>query len=215
IAEVIAIDKLQTRSGLNQIHYLQRSGDSRCGSHLNSLCSLITAIDSQLQEINIIFNESAMELIALCSALDPRDCYKFFKVDDACKLAYKYYPDDFTVAEKSHLIQLNYYEFDVPNHPIEIFSHNFKTFTHIGKDRKFEIYDIVFKLIRFVLTLPVSTATIERSFSAMKIVKSRLRNKMKDEYLADYLVTYVEKIIAIQFSTYSIIDDFYDIKEHR
>jgi hypothetical protein len=41
------------------------------------------------------------------------------------------------------------------------------------------------RLIRLVLTLPVSTAASERAFSAMKLVKTRLRNKMGDEFLRD------------------------------
>ncbi|GAV56774.1 Dimer_Tnp_hAT domain-containing protein/DUF4371 domain-containing protein [Cephalotus follicularis] len=83
------------------------------------------------------------------------------------------------------------------------------------KTEKYEIYHLVFKLIRLVLTLPVSTAITERSFSAIKIVETRLRNKIEDEYLTDYLVTYIEKRTATQFSTDSIIDDFYDVKECR
>ncbi|GAV56929.1 Dimer_Tnp_hAT domain-containing protein, partial [Cephalotus follicularis] len=228
IAESIAIHELQTGSGLNQICSLQRAGDTRWGSHLNSLRSLIslfdatcsvleTAIDSQLQELNNRFNDTTMELLVLCSALDPRDNYKLFKVDDICKLAAKFYPDDFTEQEKLYLrIQLQHYELDVPNHAelkklltIAELSHG------LVKTEKSEIYHLVFKLIRLVLTLPVSIATIERSFLAMKIVKTRLRNKMEDEYLADYLVTYIEKRIAMQFSTDSIIDDFYDMKERR
>jgi hypothetical protein len=52
------------------------------------------------------------------------------------------------------------------------------------------------RLIRLVLTLPVSTATTERAFSAMKLVKTRLRNKMEDGFLRDCLIIYIEKEIA-------------------
>ncbi|XP_016185695.1 uncharacterized protein LOC107627370 [Arachis ipaensis] len=61
----------------------------------------------------------------------------------------------------------------------------------------------------------VSTTTIERAFSAMKIVKTRLRSKMADEFLANNLVIYIEKEIAATFSTNSIIDDFESRKKHR
>jgi hypothetical protein len=64
------------------------------------------------------------------------------------------------------------------------------------------------RLIRLVLTLPVSTATTERAFSAMKLVKTRLRNKMEDGFLRDCLVTYIEKEIAVEISTDTIIDIF-------
>jgi hypothetical protein len=64
------------------------------------------------------------------------------------------------------------------------------------------------RLIRLVLTLPVSTATTERAFSAMKLVKTRLQNKMEDGFLRDCLVTYIEKEIAVEISTDTIIDIF-------
>jgi len=35
-----------------------------------------------------------------------------------------------------------------------------------------------------VLVLPVATATIERVFSGMKIVKTSLRNRMGDQYMS-------------------------------
>ncbi|KAJ9556068.1 hypothetical protein OSB04_010682 [Centaurea solstitialis] len=54
-------------------------------------------------------------------------------------------------------------------------------------------YPLVYKLIRLVLVLPVSTASVERSFSAMKVVKNRLRNKMGDKWMNDCLVAYIEK----------------------
>jgi hypothetical protein len=48
-------------------------------------------------------------------------------------------------------------------------------------------------LIRLILTLPVLTATTERAFSAMKIVKTRLHNRIEDDFLANYLIVYIEK----------------------
>jgi hypothetical protein len=38
------------------------------------------------------------------------------------------------------------------------------------------------RLIRLILTLPVSTATTERAFSAIKINKTRRQNKMEDDF---------------------------------
>jgi hypothetical protein len=58
-----------------------------------------------------------------------------------------------------------------------------------------------------LLTLPVSTTTTERAFSAMNIIKTRLRNKIEDEFLTDSLMLYIEKEIAATLSTDSIIDD--------
>ena len=50
---------------------------------------------------------------------------------------------------------------------------------------KSKFYHLIDRLIRLVLTLPVSIVTIERVFSAMKLLKTRFRNRMEDELLAD------------------------------
>ena len=65
------------------------------------------------------------------------------------------------------------------------------------------------RLIRLVLTLPVSTVTMERAFSAMKLLKTRLRNKMKDDFLRDCMIVYIERV------TDSIIDNLYAKKNRK
>jgi hypothetical protein len=42
---------------------------------------------------------------------------------------------------------------------------------------------------------PVATATVERAFSAMKIVKTDLRNKMGSDCLNHRMVCYIERDI--------------------
>lgn len=39
-------------------------------------------------------------------------------------------------------------------------------------------FTLVYLLIELILVLPVATATVERAFSAMNIIKSNLRNKL-------------------------------------
>jgi len=50
---------------------------------------------------------------------------------------------------------------------------------------------MVYKLLKLALLLPVATASVERVFSDMNVVKSNLRNKMSDQWLNDRLVTYI------------------------
>ena len=66
-----------------------------------------------------------------------------------------------------------------------------------------------------MLTLPVSTATTERSFSAMRIVKTRLRHKIDYDFLTDILITYIERDIAKKISMESVMNDFRDMKERK
>jgi hypothetical protein len=45
-----------------------------------------------------------------------------------------------------------------------------------------------------------NTQPTERAFSAMKIVKTRLRNRMEDDFIANYLIVYIEKEIVERFT---------------
>ena len=47
-----------------------------------------------------------------------------------------------------------------------------------------DLFPEMFKLLDILLTLPVGTASVERSFSQMKLVKTRLRNRITDDNLA-------------------------------
>ena len=81
------------------------------------------------------------------------------------------------------------------------------------RTRNSEHYKLVYRIVRLVLTLPISTTTIERAYSAMNVVKIDLWNKMENDFLTDSLMLYIEKDIASTFSLDSIVDDFEDLKE--
>jgi hypothetical protein len=51
--------------------------------------------------------------------------------------------------------------------------------------------------------------------ASMRIVKTRLRNRMEDDFLVNYFIVYIEKEIAERFIIDMIMDDFYSIKERR
>ena len=170
-----------------------------------------------MQELNSRFSEQTVELLVLSSSLDPADGFKSFNIDSICNLAEKFYPRDFAEQEKMQLrFQLQHYKHDALSHPIfqnlPIVSDLLQAMV---KSEKSDVYYLVDRLIRLVLTLPVSTTIIEQAFSAMKIVKTKLRNKMENDFLADYLVVYIENEIVENFNTDMIIDDFYSLKERR
>ena len=66
--------------------------------------------------------------------------------------------------------------------------------------RKSKFYHLIDRLIRLVVTLLVSTATTERAFSTMKLLKTRLCNRMEDELLVDNMIVYIEKEIVGNFT---------------
>ncbi|XP_061368974.1 uncharacterized protein LOC133311864 [Gastrolobium bilobum] len=176
-----------------------------------------STIDFQLQELDRRFTEQTMELLSLSSSLDPKNGYKAFNVDDICSLAEKYYPLDFSEQERISLnFQLKHFHKDIPKNPeLQNLSSISELCQGLAKTGKSISYHLVDKLISLILTLPVSTASSERAFSAMKIVKTRLRNKMEDDFLANNLVVYIEREIAKIFTTDSILEDFVNLKERR
>jgi hypothetical protein len=57
------------------------------------------------------------------------------------------------------------------------------------------VFSLVYKLIELAFILPVSTTSVEKAFSAMKIIKSKLRNKINDVWLNDLMIYYTEREI--------------------
>jgi len=176
-----------------------------------------STIDFQLEELNSRFSDGTTELLVLGSVLEPKDNFKSFKVDAIYKLAEKFYLEDFNEQEMYYLrSQLEHYHIDVIHH--ESFQ-NMSTISELcrglAETNKLQHYHLIDRLIRLVLTLPVSTATTERAFSAMKHVKIVLRNKMKEEFLTDSMMIYIERELVEGIDSDSIIDEFYSTKHRR
>lgn len=58
-----------------------------------------------------------------------------------------------------------------------------------------DIFPTLVEMIRIYATIPVSTATLERSFSKLKLVKDTLRRLCTEERLSDLLLLAIEKDI--------------------
>jgi hypothetical protein len=167
-------------------------------------------IDFQLQELDNRFSEGAMKLLILSSTLDPNDVYKSFNIDDICRLAEKYYALDFSEQEKINLrFQLKHFQLDMLNDPkLKKLSSIAELCWGLIETEKSKRYHLIDRLIRLVLTLPMSTATTERAFLAMKVIKTRLCNKIDDEFIANSLVVYIEREIFESFNSDLILDNF-------
>uniref|UniRef100_A0A096LZI1 HAT C-terminal dimerisation domain-containing protein n=1 Tax=Poecilia formosa TaxID=48698 RepID=A0A096LZI1_POEFO len=77
--------------------------------------------------------------------------------------------------------------------------------------------DLVFPnmtgLLKTYATLPVSTATVERSFSKLKLVKTKLHSLCKEDRLSDLLLLAIEKDVPIIHS--EVIDIFRDMTNRK
>ncbi|XP_073137031.1 uncharacterized protein [Henckelia pumila] len=173
-------------------------------------------IDYQLMELNEIFPESTMELLTLSNALSSVDGFKSFSLFDICSLVDKFYFHDFNQEERDDLKrELDHYKFDVPRHAQ---FQNLDSLHHLclalARTTKSVIYPMIDRLVRLVLTLSVSTTTTERAFLGMKLIKTQLRNKMKNDLLANTMVVYIERDIAFDIDTEFIINKF-DVLKNR
>jgi hypothetical protein len=77
-----------------------------------------------------------------------------------------------------------------------------------GQTDKHFIFPLVYKLIELTLILSVSTTSVERAFSAMKIIKTKLRNKINDEWFNDLMKCYTEREIFKSLDDVDIIRTF-------
>jgi hypothetical protein len=120
------------------------------------------------------------------------------------------YPLDFSEQKKINLrFQLKYFELDVHNDSkLQNLSSIAKLCQGLVETEKSNTYHLIDRLICHVLTLLVFTMTTKRTFSTMKVVKTKLRNKMENEFLTNSLVVYIESEIVESFNLDSILEDF-------
>ncbi|TYH62800.1 hypothetical protein ES332_D07G144800v1 [Gossypium tomentosum] len=161
-------------------------------------------INTQLQELKSRFNEHVVELLTLTTTLDPKEFFKLFDIDKICIL-------------KEHLqYKLKHYELDVCKHlDLKKISTLSELCISLVENGKSVMYPLVDRLIRIILTFPISTASSECAFFVMKIVQTRLRSKMEDDFLKSSLFVHIEKEIAENFNVNKIIDDFSETKDRR
>ncbi|XP_042044499.1 uncharacterized protein LOC121790315 [Salvia splendens] len=127
------------------------------------------------QELNQRFDEVNTDLVLCMSCFDPRDLFSAFDLEKLLRLA-RYYPSEFSEVALSELkSQLENFIFDVR------IDEKFSQISGISglaqkmvSTRKHEVFPMVNSLVKLSLILPVATASVERAFSAMKIIKISL-----------------------------------------
>ena len=129
---------------------------------------------------------------------------------DICDSVKKYYPADFTQQDRYGLeLQLKTFVVDASNDEelknISTLTDLCRCLVETGRDT---IYNLIVRLLCLLLTLPVSTASAERAFSSLKIIKTRLRNKMEDENLANNLIVHIEREIAEKYDFEAVLTEF-------
>ncbi|KAD3640818.1 hypothetical protein E3N88_30041 [Mikania micrantha] len=151
-------------------------------------------LDMQIQEFGNCFNEVTSELLVCLSSLSPCDNFRGFDIPKILRLS-DMYPYDFNENDKRRLpIQLATY---IDNLKADTRFANLDGLSCLVKllveTKKHLSFALVYRLLKLGLVLPVATSTVERCFSAMKYLKSDLRNRIGDENLSDSCICFVEK----------------------
>jgi hypothetical protein len=207
----------------NMSDVLPRYGRSRKGGrnnitqeHYYRVDTFYTAIDSIITELDHRFNELSSELLVGFSCLDPRNSFSKFDVDKLARIANIYY-EDFSFDDcKTIKDQLKTFIIHVRR--VEEFKACYdlaslaKTMVHLERHI---VFPLVYRLIELALLLPVATATVERAFSAMKIIKTELRNKMTDGWLNDLMLCYIEREIFKRLDLQQIKKAFQNKKNRQ
>ncbi|XP_008221694.2 PREDICTED: uncharacterized protein LOC103321637 [Prunus mume] len=149
--------------------------------------------DMQIQELNVRFTEMNTGLLLCVACLNPSDSFSAFDKQKLICLA-QYYPNDFSTLDLMILEdQLEKYIMDMRS-SIEFSGLNgiADLAQKMVETKKDSVFPLVYLLLTLALILPVATPRIDRVFSAMNIVKNRLRNRMEDERMKDRLIPYIE-----------------------
>ncbi|KAL5571482.1 hypothetical protein UlMin_021079 [Ulmus minor] len=175
-----------------------------------------SVIDMQLQELNYRFNEVNTDLLLCVACLCPNDSFAAFDKKRLIHFA-EYYPKDFSTIELLVLSdQLETYIADMlsSNVFLELKSIGDLTQTLV-QTRRNDVYPLVYRLVTLSLLLPIVTATVERAFSTMNVVKNRLRNRMEDQWMNDILLVYIERDIFNKLDNELIMQRFQSMKTRR
>ncbi len=76
------------------------------------------------------------------------------------------------------------------------------------------VFTETFKLIDIILAFPIGTATAERSFSQMKLIKTRLRSRISDSNLPRLMRIAIEGPQLSEVNFNEVLDKFKE-QDHR
>ena len=151
----------------------------------------IPVLDRILSELRRRFSDDSLAIVSSVSSVLCPDSPKFLNFGDIIPLL-SVYSDacdiDKTLLKAEMTVALNLLKNELKD--------NLKTTnleTVLSKLTPQVAFPNLMKCVQLALTLPVTSASCERSFSAMKIIKTDLRNKTGDDRLSDLAVLFINK----------------------
>ncbi|XP_066384627.1 uncharacterized protein [Miscanthus floridulus] len=176
----------------------------------------IGIIDQISQELDNRFDEINMELLSCMSAFSPSNSFASFDAWKVRRLT-EFYPKDFSNNDLLKLeLQLDNYIDDMrQDASFQGLDNIVDLSVKLVETKRHKVYDMVYLLLKLILLLPVATASVERVFSALVIVKTKSMNKIGDTVLDDCLVTFIERDIFFQVNEDDIMETFMSLRRRR
>ncbi|KAJ1295190.1 hypothetical protein BS78_01G205200 [Paspalum vaginatum] len=178
--------------------------------------TFLAAFDAIIIEMDHRFNEVSLELLVCFVCLDPRNSFSKFDVDKIARLT-EIYDRDFSDLDHSN-IKEQLRTFLIHMRRIDAFKacHDFGSLAIKMVELERDVaFPLAYRLIELALLLLVATASVERAFSAMNIIKMDLRNRMSNEWLNDLILCYIEKEIFRGLDAATIKKTFQASKNRR
>jgi hypothetical protein len=200
MVERLENDDISTGRGLNQETSLARPGATRWGSHYKTIVRLLSMWSSVVEVLQNIYEdgqESKSKGIVV-GLIDKMETYEFVFIAHLMKvvlgltncLSQFLQQKDQNIVEAMSLVATT--------------KRQLQDFRDNGWDNLLVDVNNFCSDSEHVISIPnmerakVATASVERTFSAMNIVKTDLRNKIGDDFLTDYLVCYVERDVFMR-----------------
>jgi hypothetical protein len=162
------------------------------------------------------FSEVSSELLVGFACLDPKNSFSSFDIEKLVRLG-DLYDQDFSILERAMLReQLETYIIHVRRHSAFATCEDIASLSiKMVETGKHVVFPLAYKLIELALLLPVSTASVERTFLAMNIIKRESRNKIEDDWMNDLMVCYTEKELFKSLDDEIITRRFQRLKTRR
>ncbi|KAK9671277.1 hypothetical protein RND81_12G018900 [Saponaria officinalis] len=213
ILDLVAAGTLEMDSGKNQACTLQKAGATRWGSHFRSISSLIKLFGATEATIDDLYingvDKVQGEAKSIGKALKKFNfVFCLHMMNDIMRIT-DFFAIDFQMTELDSRFTESSLEILVLSASFDP-RHSFRAF------RREDVCKLALKYYpsefsshdRLALNLEFSTATTERAFSSMSIIKNKLKNKMNDDFLDDLMALYIERTYADNIANDDVIAEF-------
>ena len=161
-------------------------------------------LDTFLAELNNRFDDKNLSIMTGIQACHPK-CHNFLDI-----VALQVLIDVYELDGSNLLSEVNVAKRTLSGKGLETTNDVFSTLMPLK-----DAFPTLLKVVRIALTIAVSTATCERSFSTLKLVKSYLRSTMGEQRLADLASISIEKEISNTIIIDEVINEFVAIDKNR